>query len=322
MPIANSFASTLLGSLLMLSGCGNDASRSVSLAAQGVYTASLSNDSQLALVGSMNHGASLWRAGSHERLFSWNHAEGEFSTLIATAFSADGLRAATSDPRTLVVWDTSTGRDLAFWGLPSAALDIAVANDGRRVLLGLEDHSAILFDAANGSHLHTLLHGGVVGNVDIDPDGTLAITGSDDQTARLWDLTTGQQRFELAHENPVRAVALSADGRTAFTASQAQRVRIWDTQTGKPLHLLHQKNPGITSARFSDDGSLLLLGLVNRTVELYRVDSGQRLQRWRLPSKHGLSGAGSAVLSVGFDPDNRRYFAINGEGQLSTLVRS
>ena len=180
----------------------------------------------------------------------------------------------------------------------------------------------MLFDAANGDHLHTLLHSGAVGNVAIDGEATLALTGSDDETARLWDLSTGHQRFELAHDNPVRQVALSADGKLAFTASQAQRARIWSTATGKPLHVLFEKNPGITSARFSNDGQLLLLGLVNRSVELYGVDSGQRLQRWRLPSKHGLSGAGSAVLSVGFGADNRRYFAINGEGALSTLVRS
>lgn len=306
--------------LLALGGCGGDAEQALSLAAQGVYTATLSEDAELALIGSMNHGASLWRRSSHERLFSWNHAEGTFTTLVSTALSPDGTRAATADPRTLVVWDTQTGADLAFWGLPAAALDVAIDNDGKQVLLGLEDHSALLFNAANGDHLHTFLHEGAVGSVAMDQAATMALTGSDDETARVWDLATGAQRYLLAHNNPVRVVALTADGTVGLTASQNQRVRIWNLLTGTPVRTLFEDNPGITSARFSRDGSLLLLGLVNRTVALYAVASGQRLEQWRLASSTPLRTSGRAVLDVAFGPGAGRFYSIAGNGDVSTLV--
>lgn len=306
--------------LQWVSGCSNDAEQSISLAAQGVYAAALSENGELALIGSMNHGASLWRRNSHERLFSWNHAEGEFTTLVSTAFSPDGNRAATCDPRTLVVWDTQSGKDMAFWGLPAAALDVALDNTGRKVLLGLEDHSALVFDAANGAHLHTFLHEGAVGSVTLNHAATVALTGSDDETARLWDLATGTERFRLSHNNPVRTVALSADGTLAFTASQNQRVRVWDATTGTAVRTLYERNPGITSARFSADGSLLLLGLVNRTVELFVVASGQRAQRWQLSSSKPLQTSGRSVLDVAFAARDGQYFSLSGSGDVSTLV--
>lgn len=306
--------------LYLLSACGNDTEQSLSLAAQGVYAAALSEDGELALIGSMNHGASLWRRNSHERLFSWNHAQGEFTTLVSTAFSPDGSRAATCDPRTLVVWDTQSGKDMAFWGLPAAALDVALDNTGRKVLLGLEDHSALVFDAANGAHRHTFLHEGPVGSVTLDHAATVALTGSDDETARLWDLATGIERFRLPHNNPVRAVALSADGTLAFTASQNQRVRVWDATTGTAVRTLYERNPGIISARFSADGSLLLLGLVNRTVELFDVASGKRAQRWQLSSKQPLKTSGRSVLDVAFGARSGQFFSLSGSGDVSTLV--
>lgn len=306
--------------LIGVAGCTDTAPVPISLAAQGVYAAALSEDAELAVIGSMNHGASLWRRSSHERLFSWNHAQDEYTSMVSMAFSPDGRRAATSDPRTLVVWDTEAGQHLAFWGLPAAALDLALANDGRKVLLGLEDHSALLFDAANGDHLQTFLHEGVVGSVAMNHSASIALTGSDDETARVWDLTSGAERFRLDHDNPVRTVALSADGSLGLTASQNRKVRIWDLTTGLVVRELFERNPGITSARFSADGSLLLLGMVNRTVELFNVISGERLERWHLASSDRLRTSGRAVLDVAFGQSGTQFFSIAGSGDVSTLV--
>ncbi|MEM1229591.1 MAG: PQQ-binding-like beta-propeller repeat protein [Pseudomonadota bacterium] len=300
-------------------GCRNDAERSVVLAAQGVYAGALSTDGELAVIGSMNHGASLWRVRSHERLYSWNHASDTFSTLVATAFSPDGKRAATSDPRTLVIWDTQTGKDLAFWGLPAAALDLALANDGRRVLLGLEDHSAILFDAASGAHLQTLLHEGAVGAVAMTVDGTVAATGSDDENVRLWDLATGALRLRLQLDNPVRALALSDDGALLFAASQGRRVGIWRTADGVLLKELYARNPGITSARFSADGERLLIGAVNGETDLYGMDAREKLAQWSLQSTGSLTGSGKAILNLAFQTTDGQFLALTSDGTLHTL---
>jgi len=305
-----------------LSACGGGApAAAYEVAAQGVYTGALSEHSQLALVGSLNHGASLWRTGEHARLFDWNHREDEFSELVATAFAPDGTRAVTTDPRTLVVWDTASGEALAYWATPGAARDVALAADGR-VLMGLSDHSAVLFDAGNGDHLHTLLHEGVVGSVALSDDARWALTGSDDNSAVLWNTATGEAVHRLDHDNPVRVVALSSQGRYAFTASQGSRVAVYDGARGGQVLLLSEHNRGVTSAGFSDDERLLLVGYVNRTVELWDVTAGRRLERWHAGSRNPWRSHGSAVLAVGFADTPGRFFALSGDGRLLELRRS
>lgn len=309
--------------LICLAAAGCDRSdapaASYEMAAQGVFSAALSSDSELSLIGSLNHGGSLWRNTSHERLFGWNHQANEFSPLVAVAFSADGTRAVTTDPRTLVVWDTASGNALAYWTTPAAVLDVALVAGGSQVLMGLEDHSAVLFDAGSGRHLHTFLHDGVVGAVDASLDGRWALTGSDDETAVIWNLQTGAPVHRLQHDNPVRVVALSARGSYAFTASQGRRVAVWDGQTGQPLLTLSEHNEGVTSARFSADERYLLVGYVNRRVALWDLSTGKRLHEWRTRARNPMHPTGAAILAVGFSSSPSRFFALAGDGRLVEL---
>lgn len=306
---------------LLLAGCGGPPpSAAYDLAAQGLHTAALSGESELALVGSLNHGGSLWRTREYARLFNWNHRQGEFSQLVAGAFSPDGTRAVTTDPRTMVVWDTASGAALAYWTTPAATLDVAIANDGR-VLMGLADHSAVLFDAGSGRHAHTFVHQGVTGSVDLSRDGRWALTGSDDTTAVLWDTASGEVVHRFAHDNPVRVVALSAKATYAFTASQGQAVTVWNGASGVAAFQLAARNRGVTSARFSDDERHLLVGYVNRVVELWDVSRGQRLQSWNPGGRSAWLPTGSAVLAVGFSVSPGRFYALGGDGRLLELER-
>jgi WD40 repeat protein len=311
----------LLLALLVLpfSACSKQPpQRSQELATQGIYTGALSSNGEYSLIGSLNHGASLWRNSDHERLFNWHHRAGEFTDLVAAAFSADGQRAVTTDPRTLVLWDTASGSALAYWTTPASVLDVELLPDGHSVLMGMKDHSAVLFDADTGSHLQTLLHDGVVGSVAVSADGRRALTGSDDETARLWDLQSGTTEQIFQHDNPVRVVAISRNGKVAFSAAQNQDAVIWDADTGHALHTLTQRNQGITSARFSADADTLLLGYVNRRVELWDVRRGELVQNWNARSKKPWQSHGGAILAVGFGP-GRAFYALAGDGQLVEL---
>ncbi len=304
--------------LAALGGCSEPVDEARELAAQGVYTGALSADASYTLVGSLNHGASLWRNADHERLYNWSHDSGDATDLVAAAFSADGRRAVTTDPRTLVVWDTTSGSALAYWTTPAAVLAVALPADGTRVLMGLADHSAVLFDADAGNHLHTMLHDGTVGTVSVSRDGSRGLTGSDDETAVVWDLSSGEPVASFRHENPVRVVALSADGTHAFSAAANRQVVLWDATTGTVLHRLAEKNRGITTARFGDDGRRLLIGYVNRRVELWDTASGALLKHWETPARNPWHPTGAAILAVGFGPGSQ-VLALAGDGRLLTL---
>jgi WD40 repeat protein len=308
--------------IVALSACSgaDKPSASWDLAAQGVFAGAISPQAQYTLIGSLNHGASLWRNSDRERLFNWAHEAGSFTELVAAGFSPDGKRAVTTDPRTLVLWDTQTGQGLSFWATPGAVLDVAVLPNGQDILMGLTDHSAVLFDAESGRHVHTFIHDGQVGTVAASHDGAWAITGSDDNTASIWSVATGERAHELILGNPVRSVAISRNGAYAFTASQGEEVAIWSGASGKKLHVLKTGlYHGVKSATFSDDERFLAIGLVNRRVELYDVQSGRLLNTWDMRTRHPNRASGAAVLEVAFDADNRRLFALAGDGRLLEL---
>ncbi|MEM7098754.1 MAG: hypothetical protein AAF541_10890 [Pseudomonadota bacterium] len=315
------FTLVTFGIWVSLFGCAESKPAATwELAAQGFYATAFSADAQLAVVGSMNHGASLWRVADKERLFNWSHETGEFTELVAADFSPDGSRAVTTDPRTLVLWDTNAGTALNYWTTPGPVLDVAVLNDNRHVLMGLKDHSAVLFDAVSGDYQQTLLHQGEVGDVAVTPDGQLALTGSDDYTAVLWRLNDGNNLHTFQHDNPVRAVAISKSGTYSFTAAQGDRVAIWNNSSGQMLHELHNSvNHGAICAEFSADERLLLVGYTTNKVILYDVSTGASLRTWSAGTKHPLRATGAAILKVAFGNQGNRFLAFTGDGRLVEL---
>ena len=289
-------------------------------AAQGIYTGVISTDGRYNLVGSLNHGVSLWRNQDQERLFDWNHRQGEFTALVAADFSPDGERAVTTDPRTLVLWDTTSGKALGFWATPSAAYSVALAPDGRHVLMGLEDQTAVYFDALSGTYGHTFLHQGEVYSVDLSGDGATALTGSEDNTAKLWSIDSGKEIRTFQHTNPVRVIALSQDGNLAFAAAQGREVMIWDATSGEPRLKLHDRNPGVTTAQFSPEGDELLVGYVNRSLELWDTRALKRLAHWQMKSRNAWHPTGSAIRSLGFSTSRQRYLVLTGAGWMYQLA--
>ena len=196
-------------------------------------------------------------------------------------------------------------------------MDVAVLNDNRRVLVGLEDHSAVLFNAVTGAYEQTFLHEGPVSTVAVDSRNRFALTGSDDNSAVLWQLSDGSPVFKLMHDNPVRFVSLSADGSRAFTISQADQVAIWDTATGQQIHQVHQgRTHAASSGAFSPDGRFLTIGYVNRKVAVFDVTSGAQLRTWSTPTRHPLRATGAAILEVVFDARSNSVLAMTGDGRL------
>ncbi|NOX51400.1 MAG: hypothetical protein GXP16_12830 [Gammaproteobacteria bacterium] len=320
--IVCTFAASIL---LLLGGCtgGKSPDRTFEIAAKGLYTGALSSDGELALIGSLHHGASLWRTQRNERLFNWSHAQGEYAQLVSAAISVDGTHAVTTDPRTLVLWNTQTGQAVNYWGTPGAVLDVAIFNDNRHVLLGLDNHSALVFDAQTGDYQQTMLHQGSVGAVALNREGTLALTGSDDNSAVLWNLNDGTALHYYQHDNPIRAVALSPSGRFAFTAALGDLVAIWDNESGQQIHQIHNgMNHGVRSARFSDDDTWLVVGYTNRQIKLISVSSGQVVDQWDPGTRHVMRPTGAAILEVAISVDNQTIWALSGDGRLLRLRTS
>ncbi len=310
----------------IISGCGssNAPTDRVEVAVNGIHGGSLSDDGKYAIIGSVQHGGSLWRLSDGERLFNWNHGEDELSVLISADVDPSGNWAMTAEAHTLVLWDINTGSAARFWTAPGEVLDADLANGGRYALLGQADHSAVIFNIMQGGVVRTFNHQGRVRSVDLSRDGRLAITGSEDQTAVVWRVDSGKKLMTMQHEEDVQEVILSPDGRFAFTSAKYDRAEIWDVRAGKSLKSIPlskeriKRGLEVTAASFSQDSQYLLLGYTNQKVELWNVSNAKRIKEWTLTKRHKWQPTGVAVIDLAFT-QSQRYYAIGSNGFIYLL---
>jgi WD40 repeat protein len=310
---------------VLLSGCGygDKPLQAYEYAVQGLYSAAISDDSRYAVVGSIQHGGSLWDLQHNERLYNWNHQQQGFSNLVAAAFSPEGAYALTAGQQDLVLWQLNDGQSIWYWSTPDAILDAALAPDADRALVGLDNHTAIFFDIKRGGLVPRLRHQGRVQSVQISQDGDWGLTGADDNIARYWDLETGVLVSQVEHDNHVNTVALSPNGQYAFSAGQLEKALIWHTVSGELHQVLSSDERWVaqrisyTAARFSDDSRRLLTGTSSGLVQLWDVASGEELRRWQLHKREPLRPTSASVYALGFD--GQGYYAIASNGFANRL---
>lgn len=313
----------LLLFLSVLVGCGGKGPESeAELAVQGFLSAGLSADGRYAAVGSIHHGGSLWDVAKKERMFNWNHAAGEMSSIRAISFSGDGTLAATSVEDTIVLWEVLSGKSVAFWKAPARVLAMKLSSDGRYAVLGMNNRNAMYFDMKAGSRVFTFPHQAEVRSVGLSSDGALAITGSDDLTAKVWNLKSGEQVHQFTHQNQIKTVAISSKGKYGFTTSQREDSIVWDLKTGEPVLELPNRYTNFTVAKFSDDESKLLLGSFQGALSILNIANGDVESSWQAKPRKAYGGASSkAVIDAVFSTKAGGVIALMTDGMLETFEK-
>lgn len=318
-----------LGLCIFLASCEQylEPTNSFEVATKGIHAGAIDEQGKSAIVGSIYHGGSYWQVGTQERLFNWNHKPDEASTITVADFSFNGQYAITADPYTLVLWSPASGEATRFWTAPGEILDAKLGPKGRLALLGLSDHSAVLFDIQRGGIKRTLTHNNRVRSVDISENGRWALTGSEDYHARFWDLSSGKLLKNIKHKDDVQLVELSDDGSLALSVSKYDEALLWNTQTGEPLGAIplkaQQLKRGVqfTSAAFSADNTYLLTGRPDQIVQLWRTETLELVNQWQLPKRDKWKPTGAAVVALAFGEQERTYYAMASNGFIHTLKR-
>jgi WD40 repeat protein len=116
-------------------------------------------------------------------------------------------------------------------------LSVAFSPDGKRILTGHNDQTAILSDVATQKQLRVFAGDGWVESVSFSADGKQILTGSKDQTVVLWDTQTGSKLrvFKSAQPRPIRVALFSPNGRLVVAADDGGEIHIWDLTTGDEL---------------------------------------------------------------------------------------
>lgn len=313
--------------LLLITACGSHTppSERFEVAINGIHHGSLSSDGQYAIIGSVQHGGSLWRLSDNERLYNWNHTKGDNSVLIAADFDPNTRWAITTEAHTLVLWDVSNGSAARFWTAPAEILDAKLAPNGRYALLGQADHTAVIFNTMQGGVVRSFSHEGRVRSVDLSDDGSIAITGSEDRTTAVWDVNSGQKILSINHTQDVQHVSLSADGRFALSTAKYDRADIWDVREKRVLTSIPlsreriKRGLEVVTSKFSKDGQQLLLAYSNQIVELRDTKSAKLMKSWKLTKRKKWQPTSVSALDVAFAKASNTYYAIGTSGFIYLL---
>jgi WD40 repeat protein len=282
-------------------------------------------DSQLiALLGirSMNLSYSLQGEESLEAATRLDYPVRQFTghtgPVLGVAFSPDGKFIATaSSDTTARMWDVSVGTgsqyDVAttrevrtFRRHTAAVTGVAFMPDGKYLLTGSDDKTAMLWDVATGQQVRTFSGSDAgIGGLAVSPDGKYLVT-IDGSTARLWDVATGAQvRSFTGHTGRLTGVAYSPDGKYLLTGGMDGTARLWDATGGQQVHVLPGHSGNVTALAYSPDGKYLATGSADQTIRIWDPATGNQLRV--LPGPEGGPDA------LAFTRDSK--YLLSGEDQ-------
>lgn len=302
---------------LLLCACAPGPESHSELAKQGLLSGDLSNDGSLAVIGSVLHGGSLWDTQSNERLFSWNHQSGQFSSFRTVEISGNKKIAVTTQEQAIGVWDTQSGESLGFWEANDRILAIALSHDGSKALMGLRNGKVEFFDLRSGQVLQSMTHDAEVRAVGLSVEADIGISGSDDFSARTWRLSSGEELSRLSLNNQIKTVGLSPRGNIAFTSAQRDGAIFWNPESGEQLAALESRYTNYTSLVFKDDETSVYLGTSSGQIEHWDIQTLSKLGNWQLQEKKLFGrNTSKAVVSISA---GEPLTALSSDGQIQTF---
>lgn len=175
---------------------------------------------------------------------------GHRSNVRAVALSSDdSLLASVCGTGQLKVWNVRTGRCIRTLPVSAYALCVTWLPGDRYVLVGCKDGTLHSFDVPAGLAVETLeAHEGPIWSCAVHPSGLSAVTCSADKDVKFWE-------FEMTTPE--------ADG---DEVQGAQQLSLVHTRTLKVAD-------DVLCARFSPDGKLLAISLLDNTVKVFYADS-------------------------------------------------
>jgi len=161
---------------------------------------------------------------------------------------------------------------------------LSISGDGREVLSGSFDSSAIIWSLEGGVARAVLrAHAGGVNAVLALPGGRF-VTGGEDGRLALWgdDDLSRPLRFDPVHGAPIAALSLSPDGALIASGSWDSSVAL-TSLAGAPLRRFEGHQGNVNGVAFSRDGRMVVSAGYDATLRLTLLD-GSAPRVVKLPS--------------------------------------
>ncbi|MBV9450409.1 MAG: helix-turn-helix domain-containing protein [Streptosporangiaceae bacterium] len=236
---------------------------------------------------------------------------GESAMVNAVALSPGGkLLAAGGEDRTVHLWDTATGRQLAVFGGfagPVRAIAFSPVGEGG-LLAGSDGHTIRLWDPSRHTTLSVLPgNTGSIEDLAFSPNGTLLASVSADGRICLWNPATHRLVQVLTQHQPGRtlarllSVAFSPDGHTLAAAGDGPAVALWNITD--PAHAtitqwLAGMTGGINDLAYSPGGGMIAAEQTNGDVLLLSPQHDPTLLKHAVRNSRGLAFSRDGTLLI------------------------
>ncbi|ROR60371.1 WD-40 repeat-containing protein [Vibrio crassostreae] len=296
--------------ITLLNGCFffQDDEQRWEIEPNGATSFALSRDGRFALLYSQQKQLLLWDLAEDQELAQLGPQDQLENQVSRIRISDNGRFAITASQMNFAVWDLSWTQAEGLWSISDGLIrDVDISSNGEKVLLSLSNGKAIYVDLVTGRRLEFLAHREKVNSVSLSSNGRYALSGGNDYKAYLWDTESGLVLRTFEHEQRVVRVALQRDGELAFTSDGGNQAMIWDLETGEPQAQLQSWSRQLifSSARFSDDGSMLVTGTPSSQVSVWNTQNGKRISRHDAEPLKDARPPRAVVYDAAFDDKNR-----------------
>lgn len=228
------------------------------------------------------------------------------------------------------LWDLAGKRRMTFEGHTQGITALALSGDGKMLLSGSYDGSALLWDTGSGKKLQTFRRSefGMYA-VALSEDGRTAVTGGQKENAKafspahgatVWDTESGKKLQTILPDAVPWGIALTADGKKCLMGLSGIDAVLWDVVRDKQLQVFKGHSNGIRSVALSRDGKFAVTASHDKSVLLWDVADGRKLQSFRsddgaITQRAALSGGGKQVWTASEDGPTRLWDAASGKEQ-------
>jgi len=290
------------------------------------YIADIADDASFSVTSSDGETLIMWHRDEARPRFEMRQENQQTHPLIAVDISADNAYIAAANAFNFALWDTETGELNGYWriqqdadNLPDQQTEIttiAVSKRGDVIALGLNSGKVIIFNPRSGRRLEMLAHSDYITSLAIAPNGKYLLSGSYDGTALLWNTDTAAFVHQVTETQPIMQVALDVNGKWFFTADRSNQAKVWAVANGERQSELgfNDRKRIFSTARFSPDGRFLITGTPSRIIEIWDVETGDRLKRIKVSVSHKQQPTSATVLAAATDPSQQTLWSENSAG--------
>ena len=232
-----------------------------------------------------------WKTGRTVRTIRGQSGRGFEGKILTMALSPDGrllavagwLEVPGEQGHVVRVYEFATGGLLGLLrgGHVDTVYALEFSPDGKRLMSGSSDHSAIIWDVERRQLVHRLEgHKHSIYGVGFTQDGARVVTASHDATLKVWSTKDGKEIATLTgHGDKIRSLSISPVDGTIASGDLAGTIRLWTKDTWRSRGVLARQPNEVGALAFSPDGKLLLssagLGASPAALHVWEIASGR-----------------------------------------------